>query len=729
MFVLEAHVEGILSINWSPDGTKITTGSTDRSAKIWDANTGVELRSLEGHTDDVKGLVKWSPDGSKILTASRDRTARIWDSLTGQSLHNLGPFSDWILDADWSPDASLILTGDFANTARMFSVDSGQELYRITAHTSVVRSVAWSPDGQEFATASDDGQLMVWDTTSGINLFTFHADSVSVDIVNWSNQGGKIISGGSTGTARVWNILEYLSVVANEAAVDWSPDGKLFAVGSGTTNSSLTIWKPSIAEKPLRISPHTDLITSVSWSPRNDKLATSSWDGTVKVWDVESGINMLTIEGHDRTQSEYSNRVNSVEWSPDGRKIVTASEDHTARIWDVENGAELLKLDGHGKDVNYASWSPDGSLIITTSDDRTARIWNSSSGTEVYVLKDHNERVASALWSPNGSLILTTDFDGIAIVWDAQTFTVRNRLSGHQSYIYDADWSPNSTRAVTISIDDTLRIWDVINGKELLVLDAREGNGGVSWSPTGQYLAAGINNGIAIIPIWQTLPELLQFAHECCVPRTLSESEREALNLSSGISDNVTEDFTYDLFDSFHDFENGYFTHFIENIMVDLSDEDNWSRWEYFDGIYSVFVAGTTIHWGPGAEEDECGFLFRRQDSDNYHTLRIDREGDLRFVSQINDDWQDSQYGKGDAIQRQSTESNELMLVATDDTFSVYINGGYASQFSDNSFPRGRVALFASTFDESDETNCTFTNSWVWVPNIGTQVTIPTPAD
>ena len=160
--------------------------------------------------------------------------------------------------------------------------------------------------------------------------------------------------------------------------------------------------------------------------------------------------------------------------------------------------------------------------------------------------------------------------------------------------------------------------------------------------------------------------------------------------------------------------ESGYLGAQIPSMVIDLSDRDNWITAEFFDGGYTDFVVGTTIEWGPGATEDQCGFRFRSS-GEGYYVAHIDRDGDLEFLPRIDDRWQTSRFGDGSGIDTRREAVNTLMLVGLGDTYTVYINGQYADVFADDQLmEEGRVGLVASTFDESEATHCTFTDAWVW---------------
>ena len=104
---LEGHSSSVKSVAFSPDGSRIASGSSDRTIKIWDAKSGKEIRTLEGHSDSVA----FSPDGSRIASGSADRTIKIWDAKLGKKIHTLEGHSGSVKSVAFSPDGSRIASG------------------------------------------------------------------------------------------------------------------------------------------------------------------------------------------------------------------------------------------------------------------------------------------------------------------------------------------------------------------------------------------------------------------------------------------------------------------------------------------------------------------------------------------------------------------------------------------------------------------------------------------
>jgi eukaryotic-like serine/threonine-protein kinase len=151
--VLSGHDAIVLWAAYSPDGARIVTAAVDKTARIWDARTGVELTVLAGHSELVRSGA-YSPDGTRIVTASDDKTARIWDARTGAQLAVLSGHGDRVFSAAYSPDGTRIVTASDDRTARTWDARTGVQLAVLSGHGDRVDSAAYSPNGECIVTAA-----------------------------------------------------------------------------------------------------------------------------------------------------------------------------------------------------------------------------------------------------------------------------------------------------------------------------------------------------------------------------------------------------------------------------------------------------------------------------------------------------------------------------------------------------------------------------------------------
>lgn len=141
-------------------------------------------------------------------------------------------------------------------------------------------------------------------------------------------------------------------------------------------------------------------------------MATGSWDGTVRLWDPETGNSTLTLDAKPG--------VFSLGFSPGGKHLAAALADQTIRIWDLgDPNKDPLILRGHSEAIAALAWSPDGKRIASASADDTLRIWDTITGQEALSLRGHSSRVVAVAWSPNGKQIATASHDRTINIWDA----------------------------------------------------------------------------------------------------------------------------------------------------------------------------------------------------------------------------------------------------------------------------------------------------------------------
>jgi len=248
------------------------------------------------------------------------------------------------------------------------------------------------------------------------------------------------------------------------------------------------------SEQPcITLSGHSDLVFGLAVSLDGKRIASGSFDKTVKVWDAADGTELMTLQGHE-------DRVGPVSFSPDGRKIASGSKDTTIKLWDAESGSELMTLHGHGEGIRSVVFSFDGKRIVSSSPDGAIKVWDIATGDELISLRGHDGRILDAAFSPDGKRIVSSDAgDGTIKIWDTSSGAQLMTLLGHKGAVYSVAFSPDGKRIVSGGYDKTIKVWDSKNGVELMTL--RGHNGFVlstSFSPDGHQIISGGGNKIKI---------------------------------------------------------------------------------------------------------------------------------------------------------------------------------------------------------------------------------------
>lgn len=249
-------------------------------------------------------------------------------------------------------------------------------------------------------------------------------------------------------------------------SVAFSQDGTRVATASA--DKTVKIWDADTGRELLPpLSGHTDAISSVAFSRDGTRIATASADNTARLWDAANRRELRTLSGH-------RGAVSSVVFSPDAKRLATASADGTAIVWDADTGRPLRTLDGHTdanghKDaVLSVAFSPDGKRLATASADGTAIVWDAETGRTLRTLKGHKDAVTSVAFSPDGQRLATASRDDTAMVWGPASDTAPLlTLTGHSAAVLSVAFSPDGKRLVTASWDETTRVWDAEKGLEL----------------------------------------------------------------------------------------------------------------------------------------------------------------------------------------------------------------------------------------------------------------------
>ncbi|KST67491.1 WD40 domain-containing protein [Mastigocoleus testarum] len=260
---------------------------------------------------------------------------------------------------------------------------------------------------------------------------------------------------------------------------------------------------PSGLELKHKLVGHNGLISKVEWSPDGKMLASPSFDGTIKLWDLNRGECFQTLKGH-------FTRVRSVAWSPDGKMIASGSDDKTIRLWRVENGnpEEIISM-GTGIGLSM-SWSIDGNTIACGGrrDDWSILLYNLEEKQQ-QKLEGHSGEVNSLEWSPDGSLLASASHDTTIIIWEKKTSKIKTVLKGHSSDIYSVTWSPNGQMLASGSYDNTIKIWSVATGQMLFIIEGHTGAVNcVQFSCDGKLLASKSSDGTVRLwscDIWEQL--------------------------------------------------------------------------------------------------------------------------------------------------------------------------------------------------------------------------------
>ena len=496
---LEGHGRYVHSVNFSPDGKTLVSGSDDKTIKtikIWNVETGQEIRTLKGHGGPVYS-VNFSPDGKTLVSGSDDKTIILWDVKTGQKLHTFYGHGGPVYSVNFSPDGKTLVSGSGDKTIKLWNVEKRREIHTLKGHNSRVRSVNFSHDGKTLVSGSWDNTIKLWNESTGQEILTLKGHEGPVWSVNFSPDEGKtLVSGSDDGTIKLWNVEIVQTLKGHDDlvnSVEFSPDeGKTLV--SGSDDGTIKLWDVKTGEEIRTLKGHDGPVRSVNFSPDGKTLVSGSDDKTITLWNVETGQEIHTLYGHNSL-------VRSVNFSPNGETLVSGSWDGTIKLWNVKTGQKLHTFYGHNSRVRSVNFSPDGNTLVSGSNDKTIKLWDVKTGKEIRTLKGHDIAVYSVDFSPDGKTLVSGSIDTTIKLWNVETGQEIRTLKGHDGHVYSVDFSPDGKTLVSGSVDDTIKIWNVETGKEIRTLKGHDWVvTSVNFSPDGKTLVSGSND--STIKLW-----------------------------------------------------------------------------------------------------------------------------------------------------------------------------------------------------------------------------------
>jgi WD40 repeat protein len=430
------------ALAFNDDGSLLASASFERRVDVWDAKTGKHVRPL-WHRHGIALCVAFSPDGKYIASSGEDKTVHVWDAASGREVLGLRGHAGQCGCVAFSPDGHRLASASLDKTIRIWDAtplvgDEAQEMLTFTGHDNEIWSLAVSPDGQQVASAGFSMPAQVWDLKTNAVSATASGHTNVVFSVAWQPlDGRRLATAGADGglfTVKVWDAQTGVELFPLPTAsghhefygVSFSPDGRYLI--TGRADGTVQVWDPQTGELRKTLT-HDGSVRGVAIRQDGQQLAALGGDGVVKLWPWDASRvedpNWQPIARDLSVRAHVPGPGLPIAFSPDGR-MALGCEGHTVEILDVAANRSLVTLRGHSDDIYTVAFSPHdgGRWIATAGADSTVRLWDSrAGGRPVRTFRGHTGLVTSLAFTPDGQRLISGSRDHTVKVWDVSPWT------------------------------------------------------------------------------------------------------------------------------------------------------------------------------------------------------------------------------------------------------------------------------------------------------------------
>lgn len=538
ILVMYGHTAPITRVRFSSDGLRIISGSLDASVRVWDAFSGEIIATVRAHllpvlavgfipghsAQDERGAVN-SADW-RAISASRDKTLKLWDLQSGQELRRYKGHIGRVLClaiAQWTEyeegtgdpiQKTYVATGSWDRSCKIWDLDSGSLLHELggkpdrntcpnsEGHENAVTDCCFSPDGSVLATGSDDETLRLWNLFTGEEIKVLEGHDNGITSVDYAANGEYILTASLDATLKLWDVssesggtrsyfdkklntwvnvrVEMATFIGNQDAVyEGRISRDLQTVVSGSKDGTVRIYNAIISSgmmaerkqgKELEIIPkitlhgHAGAVKTVSISGDSWRVASAGEDGSIRVWDL-GGTGTPSKSGHMRD-------VTGVSYGPFGDIVVSCGKEGALKIWDPRDGLFIRNICQRDEQLLGCCVSPDGLRVALACDDGVLRAYDVDRPDAVITQRHSFAPFSAVTYAPSGLSIATGSDDGTVKMWDASNGDMKAHFLAH---IRPADegrrqpkkafpvhalcYDKSSTKLVSCSADGTLKYW------------------------------------------------------------------------------------------------------------------------------------------------------------------------------------------------------------------------------------------------------------------------------
>ena len=490
---LDDHLKWVKTVCFNSDGTRILSGSYDKTVKLWDVETGSCIQTFEGHTDSVSSVsfsvddklvlsgsgdgvkiwdissgacilddfdkqkyivnsVCFSPDGKLALSGGEDHTVKLWDLSTGNFIRLFAGHTREVNSVCFSPDGNFVLSGSQDDTVRLWHVSTGELIRFFEGFRGCI-----SPDGKTVMTGSRDNTVKLWELATGRCIHSYFGHTGKVNTVCFNADGTQILSGSDDYTIKLWNIPvehthelllsqihSYNEIVEQDEQFHSICNEIKELIAKADIKSALTQFK-KLKKIPMFAS--SELYYKIS------RMLAS--------YCISSKVTGYTLRNFSNIFRDDISPM--LFWSKDNNLLIAGCYRNTVKIMDMETGVCLYTLEADLKEEDIMCIHPDGRKLAALINKCIIKIWDTKTGQCVRTFVNRKCDITFICFSPNGRNIVTGHSNGIIRSINIKTGVRRLKYLFHREKICSLSFSPNGKLALS-SDDNGTQLWNFTTG-------------------------------------------------------------------------------------------------------------------------------------------------------------------------------------------------------------------------------------------------------------------------
>lgn len=437
--------EAVTTVKYTADGLRVIASGADRQVRIWNAADGVAGPVIP-QPAVVRSLAA-SVDLSKLAVAGDDGIIRVWDLLQAKELETFTGHTGVIHSLAFAADNQTLYTGGADKSVRQWTVTAQRV---IVAHEGKANAVAFNADGSALLSAGDDKLIKMWQPT-GMAVRQFAGSPAAITSLAVRADSGQVAGAIADNSVMLWNFdatpfaaMPKIALPAGITSVRYSADNLKLAVSTG--DAHVRVFNPADG-RLLQDLPQASATAAVAFTPDNKSLLVGGADNSVKL--VPYSLLRLIV-GHEGP-------VTSLAYVPQAEQLLSGGADKTVRLWNLADGAAVRAYPGHTDVVTQVALTPDGATVLAAGQDKTVRTWKTADAAPLVTLT-HAAAVRSIQVSADGLRVATSGDEALARVWDLAAGKELQFFPGHTAAVPAIALAADGRSVVTASHDKTVRV-------------------------------------------------------------------------------------------------------------------------------------------------------------------------------------------------------------------------------------------------------------------------------